>query len=240
MARTGRPGTAGDGKTNETAAESMSAAERETGRNPAATEPARRPRTARGERTRRALLDAAKTEFGEQGFQGASITSITRRAGTALGSFYTYFESKDSIFRAVVNDMSAAVAGQARSSLAGVEGGVAREQAALSAFLRFVREHKEVYRIIDEAEFVDAAAYRAHYETTAGRIAERLRAGAATGDLKPGIGELQAWAIMGMNVFLGLRYAVWSDEMGAEEIADMASDLLANGIAARKDPREAD
>ena len=67
------------------------------------------PRTARGERTRRALLDAAAAEFGEKGFHDGSISGITRRAGCALGSFYTYFDTKDDIFRALVDDMSAQV-----------------------------------------------------------------------------------------------------------------------------------
>ena len=58
----------------------------------------REPRTERGRRTRRALLDAAAIEFGERGFHESSIVGITQRAGVALGSFYTYFESKEAVF----------------------------------------------------------------------------------------------------------------------------------------------
>jgi len=64
------------------------------------------PRTERGRRTLRALLDAARAEFGEKGFHDSSVVSITSRAGVALGSFYTYFDSKESLFRALVKDMS--------------------------------------------------------------------------------------------------------------------------------------
>src|SRR3546814_1988829 len=64
------------------------------------------PRTERGRRTLRKLLDAAAVEFGEHGFHEASISAITRRAGTALGSFYTYFDSKEEIFQALVRYMS--------------------------------------------------------------------------------------------------------------------------------------
>ena len=62
------------------------------------------PRTERGRRTLRALLDAAAAEFGEKGFHDGSVSGITRRAGCALGSFYTYFDSKDEVFRALVRD----------------------------------------------------------------------------------------------------------------------------------------
>ena len=45
-----------------------------------ATESDKTPRTERGRRTLRAILDAAGLEFGERGFQGAAITRITARA----------------------------------------------------------------------------------------------------------------------------------------------------------------
>src|SRR4051812_19330723 len=58
------------------------------------------PRTARGERTLRKILDAARYEFGEHGFSDSSIVGITQRAGVALGTFYTYFDSKEAVFQA--------------------------------------------------------------------------------------------------------------------------------------------
>jgi AcrR family transcriptional regulator len=67
------------------------------------------PRTARGERTLRKILDAAQEEFGERGFSESSIVGITQRAGVALGTFYTYFDSKEALFQALVRDMSSQV-----------------------------------------------------------------------------------------------------------------------------------
>ncbi|MFK4873030.1 TetR/AcrR family transcriptional regulator [Novosphingobium sp. ZW T3_23] len=191
------------------------------------------PRTERGRRTLRKLLDAAAIEFGENGFHEASITGITRRAGTALGSFYTYFDSKDEIFRALVDDLSGKVREAAREALREPLPALETEQAALAAFLRFAREHKEIYRIIDECEFVDPASFRIHYESTARRIRERLAEGARKGELREGLGEAHAWAIMGMNVFLGLRYAVWSNEGTPESLAELANSILREGIAVR-------
>jgi len=194
---------------------------------------AKQPRTERGRRTQRKLLDAAAEEFAEKGFHEASIASITRAAGTALGSFYTYFESKDAIFRALVRDMSRQVGRHAAAAIGEETGALAIERLALQSFLAFAREHKEIYRIIDEAEFVDPESYRRHYETIASRIEGRLRAGAETGELRHDVGELQAWAIMGMNVFLGLRYVVWGDEGDAASLAAEANRMIARGIAAK-------
>ncbi|MGK6353985.1 TetR/AcrR family transcriptional regulator [Sphingomonas sp. DT-207] len=207
---------------------------------PAASRPAsaeasagKEPRTARGRRTLRAILDAAAEEFGEKGFHEGSISGITRRAGVALGSFYTYFDSKDDVFRALVRDMSDQVREHVAPALKGAPDQIGAEQAALLAFLRFASSHREIYRIIDEAEFVDPESFRMHYATTAERIAGRLRAAADRGELRSDLGEIHAWAIMGMNVFLGLRYSVWDEDVAPEAIAETVAAMLANGIAAK-------
>ncbi len=192
--------------------------------------PGKTPRTARGRATLRKLLDAAAIEFGERGFHEASISGITRRAGTALGSFYTYFDSKDEIFRALVQDMSAQVGVHAAAAMQEAKSALDRERAALKGFLEFAREHKEIYRIIDEAEFVDSDSYRAHYQVTASRILARLKAGAETGELRDDVSELHAWAVMGMNVFLGLRYGIWSEDLAPDAIASAANDFIARGL----------
>jgi AcrR family transcriptional regulator len=191
------------------------------------------PRTERGRRTLRALLDAAAVEFGEKGFHEGSISGITRRAGVALGSFYTYFDSKDAIFRALVRDMSDQVRDRVAPAIRAAPDQLSAERAGLLSFLEFVADHKEIYRIIDEAEFVDPDSFRRHYATTAERIEARLRAAADRGEVRADVSDVHAWAVMGMNVFLGLRFGVWSADRSPAEVADAAADLLQAGLAVR-------
>jgi AcrR family transcriptional regulator len=194
------------------------------------------PRTARGERTLRKILTAALDEFGARGFSEGSIVGITQRANVALGTFYTYFNSKEEVFQALVRDMSSQVRDHVAPALRDATDGLDAERRALAAFLRFAAEHKEVYRIIDEAEFVDPAGFRSHYESTAARIASRLREAGQRGELRtdasPLAHEVVAWALMGANVFLGLRFAVWG-QSDPEEIAEVTSRLLRHGLEAR-------
>jgi AcrR family transcriptional regulator len=192
------------------------------------------PRTARGERTLRKILDAARDEFGERGFSESSIVGITQRAGVALGTFYTYFDSKEVLFQALVRDMSAQVRDHVAPILKESADTLDGERRALESFLHFAREHRDVYRIIDEAEFVDATAYREHYETTATRIAARLVAGREKGEISADYSdeelEILAWALMGANVFLGLRFSVWASTDPAL-VADTTAKLLRSGLA---------
>ena len=57
--------------------------------------------------------------------------------------------------------------------------------------------------------------------------------GGESGEFAPGLGTPEAWAVMGMNVFLGLRYVIWGREGDPdfEEIARRANMLLTRGIA---------
>lgn len=191
------------------------------------------PRTERGRRTRRALLDAAAQEFGARGFHATGISDITRRAGVALGSFYTYFPSKEEIFRAVVSDLSAQVRDHVAPAVRAAPDGLAAERAALESFLAFVREKQLIYRIIDEAEFVAPDSYREHYASTVERITQRLRGAAARGEVRADVGELEAWALVGMNVFLGLRYGVWGEGETPEDVAAAANRLIVEGLKPR-------
>lgn len=191
------------------------------------------PRTARGERTLRKILDAALKEFGDKGFADSSIVGITSRAKVALGTFYTYFDSKEAVFRALVGDMSNQVRIAVAPALEGAADAFDAERRALAEFLRFVRRNKQVYRIIDEAEFVDPEGFRRHYQSTAERIAGRLAAGEQGGDMRaPATAlerEVQAWALMGANVFLGLRFGVWGSE-DEEQVAGAVGKLVRDGL----------
>ncbi len=191
------------------------------------------PRTARGERTLRKILDAAVDEFGERGFSEGSIVGITSRAQVALGTFYTYFDSKEAVFRAVVHDLSEQVKIAVAPALSSAADALDSERGALAALLRLIGSKKQVYRIIDEAEFVDPDGYRQHYTGAADRIAKRLRDASAAGELRgeesPLAEEIVAWAIMGANVFVGLRFGVWESE-DPDKVAEVVNRLLRRGL----------
>ena len=52
--------------------------------------------------TRERLIEAAKKVFSEKGFFESHISHIIEEAGTARGTFYIYFESKEEIFKEIL------------------------------------------------------------------------------------------------------------------------------------------
>jgi len=192
------------------------------------------PKTARGRRTREKLLSAAEAEFGERGFHAVGIGDITRRAGVALGTFYVYFESKEEIYRDLVAYLSRRVRSWVGEHVAGVPDRLTAERMGLEAFLEFTRQHPGLYRIISEAEFVANDAFVDHYTGFARAYRENLEKASQRGDIREGDYEVWSWAIMGMMMFLGLRFADWDDATPPAEVAEKVQDLIANGIGRKR------
>lgn len=65
--------------------------------------------TARGVRSREALLSAARHLFETKGYANTKIADITGEAGRALGSFYTYFENKEAVLEHLAEDFKSEV-----------------------------------------------------------------------------------------------------------------------------------
>ena len=64
---------------------------------------AKRARTSHAKDVRRTeLLNAALAEFFESGFSAARMSDIAKRAGVSKGTLYLYFDSKEELFRALI------------------------------------------------------------------------------------------------------------------------------------------
>lgn len=194
------------------------------------------PATARGEATRQKLLAAAEEEFGEKGFHGASVSSITRRAGVAQGTFYLYFASKEDALRALVKGMGRALRRALSEATSGLDERLEVEREGFRAFARFSLTHDKLYKVVMESQFVDASIYRDYYETLAEAYVKGLKRAQARGQVRQGDAGVQAWALMGVAHFLGLRYAIWQGREPSEEELAAVFDFIAHGLAPEGTP----
>ena len=67
---------------------------------------------AKGEQTRRAILDAAITRFGREGFRATSVADIARDASVGGTVAYTYFPNKEALFLAAIDEDAASLIGE--------------------------------------------------------------------------------------------------------------------------------
>jgi len=186
-----------------------------------------RPLSARGERTRRRLLEAAERIFAEFGYHDASIVKITEAAGVGQGTFYLYFSSKKEIFDELVLDLNRRVRHAMTEASAGAATRAEREVLGFTAFFRFTAEHPALYRIIRQAEFVSPETLHLHYERLTEGYVVGLREAMERGEVAEGDPEVLAWALMGIGELVGMRWILWA---GSDELPPTVSDELATII----------
>ncbi len=163
------------------------------------------PVTARGEATRQRLLRAAEEEFAVRGFHVASVSSVTSRAGVGQGTFYLYFRTKEEIFVTLVRDIGHKLQEHMQAALAAEPARAA--QAAMQVFVDFVCADAGLYRIVQEAQFVDVSVFREFHE----RVARDFGGALATRDRHDGPAvattEVLAWALLGIGQAMGMKSA---------------------------------
>ena len=183
--------------------------------------------TARGERTRQRLLEAAEQVFAQHGYHDASIVKITEAAGVGQGTFYLYFDGKKRIFDELVLDLNARVR---RAMTEASSQGTTRAESELlgfGAFFRFTGEHPALYRIIRQAEFVSPETLQLHYERLTEGYMAGLQQAMAAGEVAEGDPEVLAWSLMGIGELVGMRWVLWD---GKAEMPEQVFDELARII----------
>lgn len=188
------------------------------------------PATARGQRTRQKILAAAEEVFGERGYEAASIVDITRSAGVAQGTFYLYFPSKKAVFAELVDELGSMLRRTLAAAVVELDDRLAVERAGLQAFLVFVQQHKNLYRIVRQAEFVDEELYRAYYRRLAKGYEEGLARAMKAGQVRKLDPEAVAFALMGIFDFLGMRWVLWEGKLPPKRVLDDVFALVRQGL----------
>jgi AcrR family transcriptional regulator len=191
----------------------------------------RAPLTARGQRTRQKLVEAAEAEFAELGYERASISGIVGRAEVAQGTFYVYFADKKSIFVELVDSLGERLRAHLAQAVRGCEDRLEVEREGLRAFLAFTAQHRGLYRIVPQAEFVDEECYRRYYRTLAKGYVKGLRAAMDAGELRRLDPEVTAYCLMGLNDMIGLNFVLWRPGASIDELVESVLDFVSKGLA---------
>ena len=160
----------------------------------------------RGVQTRTRILEAAEQVFADVGYHEASIVKITEAAGVAQGTFYLYFEGKKQVFDELVVDLNRRVRHAMKEASSKGTTRVESEILGFAAYFRFTSEHKALYRIIRQAEFVSPEMLRYHYDRLSEGYVEALTDAVESGEIGDVDPKVTAWALMGMGELIGLRW----------------------------------
>ena len=114
--------------------------------------------------SRERLLETGTRLIGKQGYHAIGVGDIVRETGLAVGTFYTYFKSKDEFFSTIVERIGQRtrhyLSEQARAHSTRLE----QEAYGVWHFLSYFNQHPEFYSIVREAEFVAKPWVRRYYD----------------------------------------------------------------------------
>jgi AcrR family transcriptional regulator len=119
------------------------------------TQPSRpEPLTARGRRTREALLDAGRQVLETRGYNATTADDIADAAGVSHGTFYTWFSDKDALMRALV-ETRLADAQQAFHVPDTITDPVERITEANRRYLTTFATYARLYQVLEEVATID-------------------------------------------------------------------------------------
>jgi AcrR family transcriptional regulator len=189
------------------------------------------PPTARGQKTRQRILEAAEVTFGEKSYDVASISDITKTADVGQGTFYLYFPDKKSVFVELVRNLSKMLRKRLAEATAGLTDRLEIERVGLRAFCTFIRSHKHLYRIVRQAEFVEPTLYRWYYDRMAAGYIKGLSQAMEAGQIRQLNPESTAYCLMAIGDFIGMRWVLWEDKEVPDEILETAMAFIQHGLA---------
>ena len=179
---------------------------------------------------RAAIIAAARVVFAELGYDAAGVRDVIRRTDLASGTFYNYFEDKEAVFRAVVDESAQEIRTRLRAVRARAQTLEEFVGDAYRVLFRFLVEDRLLFELLQR----NAGPIRALFgESVLGAgvvdLFEDLRAAIARGDLPPVDAEYMAGAMAGVALELGVRMAD-RDPPDADGAARFATELFLGGI----------
>ncbi|MEU6350687.1 helix-turn-helix domain-containing protein [Streptomyces sp. NPDC047072] len=195
------------------------------------------PRTRRGMRTRMALVVAAREVFERDGFLDARISDIARTAGTASGSFYTYFDSKEEIFAAVVEQVQEEMVHPHVRERSDVDDPRILIDLANREYLTTYEHNARLMAVLEQVSQIDERfrAMRlgrsmAFAERNARLIRKLQEQGRADPEVDPEIGSLALSAMMSRMAYL---VYVYGHEIPFEQLVTNLNRLWYNALTLR-------
>lgn len=174
--------------------------------------------------TRDRLIKAGKRLFGERGYHETNIHDITGSLDLAVGSFYTYFESKETFFAEIIDRVGREIRGFISLNLDHGLSRLEQELQGIYLFSFFLTLDPHCYPIVREAEFVLPGAVKAYYDAFQSGYEKNL------GDLGGLHHPTVINYLMGISHYFGIEVAFDESPQNVRNVVRALGAYLTRGI----------
>jgi AcrR family transcriptional regulator len=196
---------------------------------------------ARGERTRRSILDAARRVFERGGYFDVNVEDIVAEAGVARGSFYTYFPSKLEVFRELSTEVGAqidrAVSRTDNEKLDAVE---ALERSN-RRYIEVYRDNAAIYGLMEQIATMDPEVHQRRLQsrqTHVSRVAATIRRWQRRGVAEPSVDPvLTSAALVSMTSNFCYWWFVGPEERDEQRAVSTITEMWVRAVDLRRRPK---
>lgn len=192
------------------------------------------------EERRSEILAAAKKVFARRGYHATTIADIARVARLSYGSIYWYFDSKDSLFHALMESEAQQLRDHVTDALTNTPTAGAPDapfRAAVRATFEFFEADRSVVKLLFRDSYALGDRFEKHlfgiYEGFVAdieRIIEDAQKRGLVVDMPPRMVAFSVAALVGQ---IAHRRLVTDDGLPAAVVADFVVSLLLNGLLPR-------
>ncbi len=190
------------------------------------------------------IVHAARERFLNEGVDGASLRRIARDAKTNIGMVYYYFQTKDDLFLAVVEEVYAALLADLEHALAPDAPTEERIRRLYVRMSKIDQAEFKVLRLVVREALISSARLerlierflRGHIPLIVSTVSAGIAEGALRRDVHPALLMMLVLAVGGPPQLIGTvareRFGM-TDLPGGGELASTLVKLLFQGIAAQ-------
>ena len=161
------------------------------------------PKTKLGLAKMNKLLDAAEELFTNNGFHGTSISDICKKADTAVGTFYIYFDSKTDVYRFLMWKYQKKLKTLLAESIKDCHNRFEQEREGIKCFIKFAMSNPNIYNIIWGSLAIDQKLFIDYYTSFAESYIRALKKNSKEVEVQDY--TTVAYMLMGISNFIGLR-----------------------------------
>lgn len=183
-------------------------------------------RSTKGELTRRALLDAAIERFGREGYRATSVADVTRDAGVGGTVVYAYFDNKEALFLAALDEDAAAVIHEGLSEFMADPDALSWRTTLITTLVEALDRHPLARRVLSglEPDATDRVIEIPALLELRKAVVERLRVDQAAGNVRSDV-DVEAIGNGSVTIIISLLMSVL--QFGSRSVATYGADIFA-------------
>jgi AcrR family transcriptional regulator len=179
---------------------------------------------------RAAILDAARDVFAELGYGAATVRDIVRRTDLATGTFYNYFPDKESVLRALFDEVAAEARARIRAGRRSAPSPEEFVRRGFGAYYEFLAEDRRMFDLLRR----NAGTIRTLFDEPGllagvGELEEDMRTAIAAGAMPDLDVELMARAMVGAGFEVGVLM-LEGDPPDVQRAVTFVTELFLGGI----------